>query len=180
MDKNCVCQPVSDNCKTWNEKTGDCTSCFDGYGHPVKGVCSSTPVGDDKVKDDHCAKYGYIDSKKKWSEHWTKDCTKVCQECDKGYYLTSTYKCVALPPYCIEVTDGGACSKCVKDYVSDDKGVCCPKKITIPDKHCDDKSCDHKVCKDKSSKKDYDSCSKKEYNSKKVKDYDSKSKKEDC
>lgn len=50
MDKKGICQPVSDYCKTWDEKTGDCTSCFDGYGHPVKGVCSSTPVGSDNGK----------------------------------------------------------------------------------------------------------------------------------
>ncbi len=44
MNKNDKCQPVSDWCKTWNEKTGDCTSCYDGYGEPVKGVCRSTPA----------------------------------------------------------------------------------------------------------------------------------------
>lgn len=32
MDKHGKCQPVSDWCKTWDDKTGDCTSCFAGYG----------------------------------------------------------------------------------------------------------------------------------------------------
>lgn len=81
FDKNGICQNVSDFCKTWDEKTGACLSCFEGYGHPVKGVCSSTPVTYEKPPvdtDDHCAKYGYIDSKNKWSKIWTNDCKKVC------------------------------------------------------------------------------------------------------
>ncbi len=43
MDKWGRCQPVSDWCKTWNDKNGCCTSCFPGYGNPVNGVCASAP-----------------------------------------------------------------------------------------------------------------------------------------
>ena len=45
MSPQGVCKPVSDWCKTWDDKTGHCTSCFQGYGEPVNGVCASTPVG---------------------------------------------------------------------------------------------------------------------------------------
>ena len=49
MDKNGKCCPVSDQCKTWDDKTGKCTSCFTGNGAPVNGVCSSSPVGSPPV-----------------------------------------------------------------------------------------------------------------------------------
>jgi len=54
--------------------------------------------------------------------------------------LTPSYKCVKLPPHCIEVTESGVCTKCAKDYILDHKGVCCPKVVSVPDK----KPCDHK------------------------------------
>ena len=58
MDCDGKCVAVSDWCKTWNKKTGECTSCFEGYGKPVNGVCSNIPVGGEndgngKHCDDH-------------------------------------------------------------------------------------------------------------------------------
>jgi len=44
QDSDGACQPVSDWCKTWDDKNGCCTSCFEGYGEPINGVCASTPV----------------------------------------------------------------------------------------------------------------------------------------
>ena len=46
MDDNSVCQQVSDWCNTWNEKTGECTSCYQGYGKPINGVCNGAIVGE--------------------------------------------------------------------------------------------------------------------------------------
>jgi hypothetical protein len=50
MDKNGRCQPVSDKCKTWDEKTGLCTSCYPSFGNPVNGVCAGLPVTVTDVK----------------------------------------------------------------------------------------------------------------------------------
>ncbi len=49
MNQHGACTAVSDWCKTWDEKTGCCTSCFVGYGEPVDGVCAGN-VGEG---DDH-------------------------------------------------------------------------------------------------------------------------------
>jgi hypothetical protein len=54
MDKWGKCQPVSDWCKTWDNKTGCCTSCFPGYGEPVNGVCASAPVVEGGNGGDGC------------------------------------------------------------------------------------------------------------------------------
>lgn len=45
------CLQVSDHCKTWDHKTGLCTSCYPGYGQPCHGVCSKTPVPAVRVTD---------------------------------------------------------------------------------------------------------------------------------
>lgn len=44
MDKYGKCIAVSDMCKTWNEITGKCTSCFQGYGSPIDGVCGAKTI----------------------------------------------------------------------------------------------------------------------------------------
>jgi len=95
MDSKGACRAVSDWCKTWDDKTGCCTSCFPGYGDPVNGVCSSTPPDVGEGNDDNCAEYGYVDSKNVYHTSWNKDCRKVCVECDDGYTLDSSYNCVA-------------------------------------------------------------------------------------
>ena len=53
MDEDGCCHPVSDFCKTWDNCTGHCTSCFEGYGEPVDGVCSCTPVANDNNSCKH-------------------------------------------------------------------------------------------------------------------------------
>ena len=30
-DKEGICQPVNNNCKTYNRENGACTSCYDGF-----------------------------------------------------------------------------------------------------------------------------------------------------
>lgn len=81
MNSNGQCTAVSDWCKTWDDKTGACTSCFAGYGDPVNGVCSSTPIDNGTVSggnDDHCAQYGYVDSKNIHYTSYVNGCKKVC------------------------------------------------------------------------------------------------------
>lgn len=120
MDKCGKCQPVSDFCKTWDNCTGKCTSCFPGYGNPVNGVCSSTPVACNisvpAPVDDHCAKYGYVDAKSKIYNDFVKGCKKVCIQCDCDYYLNCDYQCIALPPYCTAADKWGNCTCCQKGY----------------------------------------------------------------
>lgn len=87
MDKGGRCQVVSDFCKTWDEKTGWCTSCFPSYGNPVNGVCPGTPVnnggntGGNDYNDNNCVVYGYIDAKNKWYTTFVYGCKKVCKVC---------------------------------------------------------------------------------------------------
>lgn len=109
-DKYDRCQPVSDYCKTWDDCTGKCTSCYPGYPDPVNGVCSNIPVGSTpNVTDDHCAKYGYVDGSWKLINKYYDGCKKVCVECDCDYYLTCNYTCVLLPAYCKSADEYGNC-----------------------------------------------------------------------
>lgn len=62
--------------------------------------------------DDNCAEYGIIDKNHKWTASWEEGCKKVCKECKDNYYLTQSYDCVALPPYCEAVDDYGVCKDC--------------------------------------------------------------------
>ena len=36
-----LCKQVSDLCKTWDETTGDCLTCYLGYGTPINGRCDN-------------------------------------------------------------------------------------------------------------------------------------------
>ena len=95
MDYRGKCQKVSDWCKTWDNSNGCCTSCYQGYGNPVNGVCASAPVtgGSGPIVShplppycDACDTHG--------------KCTKCCA----GYYLDAWGNCkpivVSLPPNC--------------------------------------------------------------------------------
>lgn len=119
MDKYGQCHPVSDWCKTWDDSNGHCTSCFPGYGSPVKGVCGSNPdIGNGTTGDDvsNCVRYEYIDVNKKFHKSWFTGCKKVCVECEYGYYLNYKYQCVALPENCKEADAYGKCIYCKKGY----------------------------------------------------------------
>lgn len=111
MDKYGKCHPVSDFCNTWDNCTGKCLTCYDGYGDPVNGVCpSSVPA---PTVDDHCAQYVYV------------GCDKVCTKCECGYYLNCDNKCIALPPYCTAADKYGKCTSCVS-YYHVECGKCVP------------------------------------------------------
>ena len=62
---------------------------------------------------DKCAKYTYSDQKGKFYTKWFTGCKTVCVECIKGYYLTKTNMCVALPDYCTAADFYGKCTECV-------------------------------------------------------------------
>lgn len=46
-----VCTKVSGTCNTWDLHSGDCLTCYPGFGKPINGACSSTPV--QGSSDDH-------------------------------------------------------------------------------------------------------------------------------
>lgn len=81
-----LCTQVSDFCATWDNKTGACLSCYPGYGSPVKGVCSSTPVTgntDNCECDCNCQAF---------NNH------RECVKCYKDYEFNAHKKCVACVP----------------------------------------------------------------------------------
>ena len=94
------CTPVSDQCSTWCNETGVCTSCFPGNGIPIDGVCYPFGICDKKTGDnegctppveenpnDTCSEYQYLDRKGKFFKVFNSGCKKVCVKCIDGYYL---------------------------------------------------------------------------------------------
>lgn len=150
--KDGQCVAVSDQCKTWDDKTADCTSCYDGW-QLSNGKCILPNSGsgnsgnqvancnqyDDKgkctkcnfrwvLKDDKCV--AVDDQCKTWDDK-TADCTS----CYDGWQL-SEGKCIksnsggssggsgnTSVANCSQYDSKGACTQCYFRYVVKD-GKC--------------------------------------------------------
>ncbi len=66
-----VCQPVSDQCQTFDQNTGACTSCFKGFDLLLNGIC---------VKGDNQCMIRNV-------------MTGLCSTCYLGYNLTADGVC---------------------------------------------------------------------------------------
>ena len=105
FNKNNVCVPVSDQCKTSNDK-GECTSCYKGY-DLVNGVCRFSDSNNDKPSDEGCSKWD-------WDN-------QVCLQCSKGYsaqaLISGKRICVLVTDLCKTYSDdSSSCTSCFKGY----------------------------------------------------------------
>lgn len=103
MRNNGVCFQVSDYCQTWNNSTGNCTSCYQGY-QLSQGACVQGS------NDANCAKYDQN--------------TKRCTQCSTRYYLNSNNICTSVSSQCRTWDNTtGYCTSCYQGY-SLTNGVC--------------------------------------------------------
>jgi hypothetical protein len=95
---NGVCVPVSDLCKTYNNTSGDCLSCFKGYGL-VNGSCVTQQHA---VTDAGCAQWNWDNS--------------TCLQCSSYWYFNNGV-CTAVSPYCQTYDNSnGLCTSCFTGY----------------------------------------------------------------
>lgn len=101
MNGNKVCIPTSEQCKTYDETFGSCTSCFKGY-DLVDGSCVFSSSNNAKPSDLGCSKWD-------WDN-------QLCLACSKGYYLNDNRVCTAYSDQCKTISNSGLCISCYKGY----------------------------------------------------------------
>ena len=142
------CLQVSDQCNTWNNTTGRCNSCYDGYDLLLDGTCQAS-VRNTAPSDKGCGTWDWKNQKcLQCSNNWvfnnnglcvpvsdqcnTYDLKGACVSCYKGYLLFAG-KCVLSPSQ--PVLDNGCglwdwsnqkCLQCSNNWVFNSNGVCIP------------------------------------------------------
>jgi hypothetical protein len=91
--------PVSEQCKTHDAKSGECTGCYKGY-DLVNGSCVVSSRND-RPSDPGCA-------------DWNWD-AQVCLSCSK-YYVLKNGTCESVSLLCRTYDDNGACTSCFGGY----------------------------------------------------------------
>lgn len=136
-DSQGICQPVSSSCKTYDNVTGACTSCYSGY-LLIDVICFKNP----KPQDPNCANltngvcqqcsrgFYLLNGTCELVDPLCKsfDYSKlVCSECYGGYQLVNSTCQVAPPsgtmPGCSKF-NGSLCVECARDYYFDANGIC--------------------------------------------------------
>lgn len=92
-----VCTRVNPLCRTFNNATGACTSCYPGYGiNTVNGNCEVS------FKDPNCKQF---------------DSNNICVECGTRFYASASGTCQSVSPLCREYNpSNGACTSCYPGY----------------------------------------------------------------
>ena len=105
QNRNCV--PVSDQCKT-NDDKGNCLTCFKGY-DLKNGVCIFSDFNKAKPSDSGCATWD-------WDN-------QVCLACSKRWTFNANKVCVPVSDQCASHNENGQCLTCFKGYDLKD-GAC--------------------------------------------------------
>ena len=93
-----ICLQVYPECKDYDEKTGQCTSCFNGY-FLLDGLCQIVATA---LSVPFCQNYNPLDPRQ-------------CLKCVSGYYLQSN-TCLNVSPLCGDYDDtNGFCENCISD-----------------------------------------------------------------
>ena len=102
FDQKGVCQGVSDNCNTWDKRSGDCFTCFKGY-DLKDGKCTFSSFNNAKPSDSGCGKWD-------WDN-------QVCLQCSNGWVFNSNKVCVPVDSYCNSYNSNGDCTSCFPGYL---------------------------------------------------------------
>ena len=76
-----VCTMVDPLCKTFDDKNGNCLSCYDGR-TLANGIC--VIIQDQKKIDVNCAKFE----------------NQSCVKCSNGFYFNKNKVCTEIDPFC--------------------------------------------------------------------------------
>lgn len=120
-DKEGICQPVNNNCRTFNPENGACTSCYDGFAI-IEDVCLPKLESDDFAGLSNCNQLGP---------------NGTCKKCSSGYYFDSKRICQRIPDTCADFNiQLGQCMGCYQGYALDEKKNCVVDIISINDLGC--------------------------------------------
>ena len=112
---------MSDQCQTWDPKSGFCLSCYGGY-NLSNGFCNASPV--QTPSDAGCSL---------WDTGF-----KVCLQCSQRYYFNDK-KCVPVNDQCKTwESSTGRCTTCYNGYDLQLDGACqlSTKNISPSDNGC--------------------------------------------
>lgn len=101
FDANGVCQSVSNNCNTWDAKSGVCLSCYGGY-DLLDGKCAFSSSNNAPTSDGGCGKWD-------WKQ-------QVCLACSSRWAFNANKVCVPVGDFCKTTNDNGACLSCYSGY----------------------------------------------------------------
>jgi len=102
FNANKVCVATSDQCKTINSQTGDCTSCFKGY-DLINGTCSFSTFNSAKPAQIGCSTWD-------WDN-------QICLQCSKRWVFNSNKQCVPVDDQCSSFdSNSGTCTACFSGY----------------------------------------------------------------
>jgi hypothetical protein len=98
FNQNGICTAVDPQCKTYDDATGSCTSCYQGY-HIVGVTCI---LGEADSTDQNCQIY----------------IQQTCTQCYMGFYLSPISRiCTTFNPLCnVSNPLNGACLTCFPGY----------------------------------------------------------------
>ncbi len=95
---NGLCGLVNSNCKTYNNITGQCTSCYVGY-QVSGGICVN---GTAVALDPNCAAFN----------------GNICINCSKNFYFGPNQICLSVDPLCNGYNpSNGECTGCYQSFV---------------------------------------------------------------
>lgn len=112
VGSNGICVAVSTQCATYNNRTGECLTCYSGY----------------TISNGQCVVVRQNLNCKTFRDN-------VCIECSQTFYLDgSTGLCIAQNPSCQSVDSNGRCTSCYKGYTLQNGGCFIPRNS---DPYCD-------------------------------------------
>ena len=114
---NGLCGLVNSNCKTFNNITGQCTSCYQGY-QVSNGLCVN---GTAVALDPNCAAFN----------------GNLCTNCSRNFYFGPNALCLAVDPLCNGYNPvNGACTGCYQSFALQN-GACVPNaNNSLTDPNC--------------------------------------------
>lgn len=114
-----VCIPVSGQCRTYDNATGNCLTCYRGY-DLENGSCNFSPSNTAPVSDPGCSLWNGT----------------VCLSCSKNWVFNSNGICVTVHDTCRTFDASGVCTGCYLGY-SVVNGSCTVSVIgLVPDAGC--------------------------------------------
>ena len=104
-----VCSQADSSCKTFDQVTGKCSSCYSGYAVSSDGICIKAAVKDNN--DPNCAE---------WDVN-----VELCLRCASGSFFNGLGLCEIVDALCkTSNVLSGACTSCFAGYNLDIIGKC--------------------------------------------------------
>lgn len=114
-----VCIPVAGQCRTYDNATGNCLTCYKGY-DLVSGVCNYSASNNAPVSDPGCGAWNGT----------------VCVSCSKNWVFNKNGVCVTVSDQCRTWDTVGICTGCYLGYVLANGTCSFAVNAAVPDLGC--------------------------------------------